>query len=371
MNADICSEVINTLRLSEHSPQRVVFADGHDPRVVEAAHLALEQNLAVPVLIGAPDEIASAASRSGVDLAGIELHDPETSDRFDEYALDFAEQRNIPLRTARCMSSVPFFYAAMMLCRGEADAMVLGANCSSQEALMATELTVGARQNVPTPSSFLVLEMPAWSGSEGRLLALADCSVNPQPNAEQLADIALETADSVEDVLGWQARMALLSHSTHSHPLEPRAEHVCRAVDIVRRRAPGIQVDGELQLDAALNASIARQKLSQAGGVAGRANVLIFPDLNSGNIAAKMAHQLGGATVCGPVLQGFEKPVGLLSRAAATRDVLGTLVLTAGYALATGRPRARSFSNTAADTDAAANAASWCFDTSSVVHPRF
>ncbi|MFP4598897.1 MAG: phosphate acyltransferase [Persicimonas sp.] len=371
MNADICSELINTLRLSEHSPQRVVFADGHDPRVVEAARLALEQNLAAPILIGAPDEMASAASSSGVDLEGIELHDPATSERFDEYAVEFAEQRNIPLRTARCMSSVPFFYAAMMLCRGEADAMVVGANCSSQEALMATDLAVGAREDVPTPSSFLVLELPVWSGSEGSLLALADCAVNPQPNANQLADIALETADSVEDVLGWQARVALLSHSTHSHPLEPRAEHVCRAVDIVRRRAPGIRVDGELQLDAALNAAVARQKLSQAGGVAGRANTLIFPDLNSGNIAAKMAQQLGGATVCGPVLQGFEKPVGLLSRASSIQDVLGTLALTAGYALATDSPRARSFSNAATGADAAANAASWCFDTNSVVHPRF
>ncbi len=339
------SSLFDAFSLSDHPLRRIVFPDATDPRVVDAARRASRLGLARPVLLGAVDTVSALADEAGFDLDGVEIIDPEQSDQFEEYALEFAEQRQIPLHTARCMTTVPFYFATLMLSCGDAEAMVAGASCSSQEILMATELTVGTRPGVRTASSFAVLEVPGYRGPEGPLLAVADSVVNPAPDPEALADIALATADNVEALLGWQARVALLSHATHGHPLEPRAEHVCKAVDILRRRAPGLRVDGELQLDAALDPAIACQKLPPAclgaDRVAGCANVLVFPDLNAGNIALKMAQQLASATVCGPVLQGFAHPIGLISRGATSRDILGTVALTAGYANTRSRPQPR------------------------------
>lgn len=338
------SSLFDIISPTADSPRRIVFPDGADPRVVEAACRAQRLRLAQPILLGEVAEIRATLAEAGLGGEGLEIIDPQCSEQFDEYAIEFAEQRQIPLHTARCMTTVPFYFATLMLACGDAEAMIAGASCSSQEILMASELAIGTRPGTTTASSFAILEVPGFRGTQDAMLVLADPVVNPEPTAEQLADIALATADSCEAVLGWQARVALLSHSTHSHPLEPRAEHVCKAVDILRRRAPGLRVDGELQVDAALDPSVADKKLDGAAGVdgvAGRANVLIFPDLNAGNIALKMAQQLAMATVAGPVLQGFEYPVGLVSRAANPRDILATIALTAGYTDARARPQPR------------------------------
>lgn len=330
--------------LPDYEPMRVLFPEGADPRVVEAAHHLAHRGLAFPILLGDTDEIERAARGVGVDLGGVEVINPEESTEFDDYAVEFADRRDIPLHTARCMTTVPFYFAAMMLCSGDADALVAGTACSTQEILMATDLVIGTRDDAPTPSSFAVLEIPGRDGAPSRLLAVADCAVNPRPTARQLADIAVSTADSVESLLDWPVRVALLSHSTHGHPLEPHTEQVCEAVDIVRRRVPGLLIDGELQLDAALDPHVARRKMPLTGAVAGRANVLIFPDLNAASIAVKMAHHFAGATVCGPILQGFSKTVGLLSRSATTCDVIGTAILSCAQAAAQKRPQPRTMS---------------------------
>jgi phosphate acetyltransferase len=329
----------------DHPICRVVFPDGHDSRVIEAARHAGRIGLIEPVLLGSIDEVGRIAAQAGIDLEGVEVIDPQESNRFDEYALEFAEKRDIPLHTARAMSSVPFYFAAMMLSQGQAQAMIAGAGCSNQEMLMATDLAVGMLPEVQTATSFALLEVPGLCGPSGPLLMVADSLVNPEPTSQQLAEIALVTADLAEAILDWDPYVAMLAHSTHAHPLEPRAEHVARAVDIVRRRAPSLKVDGELQVDAALNFDVARRKLPHInlgeGRVAGRANVLVFPDLNSGDIALKMAQQLASATICGPILHGFEHPVGLISRAARPRDILGTIALTASYARARERLQPR------------------------------
>jgi phosphate acetyltransferase len=341
---------------ADHRPHRIVFPDGHDPRIVSAAAYAGSKDWVRPVLLGSRSEIEQVADDAGASLDAVEILDPEESRQFDDYAIDFAERRGIPLHTARCMTTVPFYFAAMMLCSEDVDAMIAGAQCSSQEILMATDLVVGTRDDVYTPSSFVVMQIPGYTGPEGELLVLADCVVNPEPDCETLADIALATADTAEAVLDWDARVAMLSHSTHGHPLEPRAEHVSKAVDIVRRRAPGLKIDGELQLDAALNLAVAQKKLPFASTVAGCANVLIFPDMNAGNIAIKMAHELAGATLCGPVLQGFAETIGLVSRGATTRDILGTIALTGAYATARKRPLPRIVNGTGVGVDARAAA---------------
>lgn len=349
--------LFDTFLASNHQPRRIVFPDGLDPRVVSAAAFAGDRGWVDPVLLGNRAEIEEIAHKAGAALDAVEIVDPEKTRQFDEYAIEFAERRGIPLHTARGMTTVPFYFAAMMLCSDDADAMIAGAQCSSQEILMATDLVIGTSHALSTPSSFVVMQVPGYAGPEGELLMLADCVVNPEPNSEALADIALATADTAEAVLDWDARVAMLSHSTHGHPLEPRAEHVSKAVDIVRRRAPGLKIDGELQLDAALNLAVAQKKLPFASSVAGCANVLIFPDMNAGNIAVKMAHELAGATLCGPVLQGFVESIGLISRGATTRDILGTIALTSAYTTALDRPLPRVVNrgrNMGADARAAA-----------------
>lgn len=317
---------------------RVVFPDGHDPRVIEAARRAERLGLIHPILLGPLDEIAEASAAMGFGLDGIEVIDPDKSDRFDDSAQDFAEAHDIPAHSARAMSSIPFYFAAMMLDQGQADAMIAGSTCSNQEILMATELAIGTHPDTRVPTSFALLEVPGSATQEPRILMLSDCLVNPQPTSDELAEITLSTAALAEAVLGWEPCVAMLSHSTHAHPLEPHCEHVAHALDEVRRRAPGLRVDGELQLDVALGVNAARRKLTPRkmleNRVAGRANILVFPDLNSSDIALKIAQQLSSATVCGPILHGFKHPVGLVSRAAQTRDILGTVALTAAYARA-------------------------------------
>ncbi|AWV88201.1 phosphotransacetylase [Bradymonas sediminis] len=317
---------------------RVVFPDGHDPRVIEAARRAERIGLIQPILLGPVDEISQISDAMGFGLEGIEVLDPETSELFDAFAQDFAETRDIPAHSARAMSSIPFYFAAMMLDQGMADAMVAGSTCSNQEMLMAIDLAIGTRADTRMPSSFSLLEIPGSASQKPRVLMLSDCLINPSPTACELAEIALNTAELAEAILGWDPCVAMLSHSTYPHPLEPHCQHVARALDEVRRRAPDLNVGGELQLDAALSSRAARCKLSpqklMEDRVAGQANILVFPNLNASDIAIKVAQQLSSATVCGPVLHGFKFPIGLVSRAAQTRDILGTIALTAAYARA-------------------------------------
>lgn len=314
---------------------RVVFPDGHDPRVIEAARRAARIGLVEPILLGPHAEIAQTGAALGFDLDGIEVIDPDQCDRFEAFAHDFAEARHIPAHTARAMSSVPFYFAAMMLEKGQADAMIAGSSCSNQEILMATDLAIGTRADTRVPTSFALLEVSDYHGQKPRRLLVSDCLINPEPTGEELTEITLCTASLTETILGWEPRVAMLSHSTHAHPLAPRSQHVAHAIDAVRRRAPTLKVDGELQIDVALGVEAARIKLPHAGPhdyrVAGNANILIFPDLNSSDIALKIAQQLSSTTLCGPILHGFKYPVGLVSRAAQTRDILGTIALTAAY----------------------------------------
>lgn len=334
--------LFDAFSLPDHQPRRIVFPDGTDPRVIGAAAYASQSKLAHPILLGARADIEDTAAELGVKVDQLRIVDPEESRQFDDYAVEFAERRGLPLHTARCMTTVPFYFAAMMLCNDDAEAMITGAHCSSQEVLMAADMVIGVRDGIDTPASFAAVQIPGYDGPEGELLVMADGVVNPEPAPDALADIALATADIAEAVLGWDARVAMLSHSTHSHPLEPRADHVCRAVDMLRRRAPGLKVDGELQLDAALSLGVARRKLPCTGSVAGQANVLIFPDMNAANISLKLVHELARATVCGPVLDGFEETIGLISRGASTEDILGTIALTSAYVTAQRRPQPRT-----------------------------
>jgi phosphate acetyltransferase len=313
--------------------QTVVLPESYDERMLFAAEKIVKEELARVVILGDPAKIQAEAAAKGVNLAGVELLNPADSPKLEQYVADFVELRKAKGMTpeeARALLTAPdnLYYAGMMVRNGDAGGQVAGATGTTGNVLKAAFQTVGPAKGIKTVSSFFLMVTKTASFGENGIILFADCAVNPNPDAQALAEIAVATAGNCKAFLDVDARVALLSFSTKGSASHPDCDKVLKALEIARQIKPDMQIDGELQADAALLPKVGEKK-APGSSVAGKANVLVFPDLDAGNIAYKLVERVAGAEAVGPIIQGLAKPVNDLSRGCSVDDIVNVTAITA------------------------------------------
>lgn len=310
--------------------KRIVLPEGADRRIVEAAAIIAKEGIAEVVLLGSAEEIAAGVKEAGVSLDGVTCIDPVQSGDLQRYADAFYELRKAkgvtPEQALETMKT-PMYFATMMLKLGEVDGLIGGALCTTADTLRPGLQIVKTAPGVSTVSSCFIMLVPNSRYGDNGAFIFADCAINIEPTAEQLADIAVASAATGQSVIGLKPRVAMLSYSTKGSGAGPNVDKMVEASRLLKENAPQLDSDGELQADAALVESVGQLK-SPGSPVAGHANVLIFPDIQAGNIGYKLVQRLANAEAIGPICQGFAKPINDLSRGCNVEDVVNVAAIT-------------------------------------------
>ena len=321
-------KVWNKARLNKKC---VVLPEGEEPRTVQAASIVRNETLAKPILLGNAEVIRSIAGKTGTDIEGINIINPAGSPKIAEYAnvlYELRKAKGLSREQADELTVSPMYYGMLMVKQGDADGLVSGAIHSTGDMLRPALQIIKTKPGISIVSSSFLMNCPNRTLGQDGLLVYADCVVVPCPTAEELAQIAISAADTARTLCGMEEpRVALLSFSTKGSAKHELVDKIRRAVEIAHTMAPDLLLDGEMQLDAALVPEVGMLK-APGSAVAGRANVLVFPDLQAGNIGYKLTQRIGGAE-CYAVLQGLAKPCNDLSRGCSVQDIVNTIALTA------------------------------------------
>lgn len=311
-------------------PQRICFAEPQSVDILKTCAEVVRTGIGTPVIVGDPEAADALAKENSVDTTGFEYFDNTKEENRQQLADEYlAKFDDFSMKAVLRKTKKPVTCAMFLLKLGRVDCVAAGKECSTGDVIIDAISVVGLADGVESPSSLGIADIPGFDGPQGQMLGLADCAVTAQPDAATLAGIAISSADTAKTLLGWEPRVAMLAFSTTGSAEHESIDVVREAVQKVHELRPDIKCDGEFQLDAAIIPKVAAHKVKRESEVAGKANILIFPNLHAGNIGVKMVQIFGHANAYGPVLQGFRQPVCDFSRSAPVDEMLGNVAMLA------------------------------------------
>lgn len=314
---------------AKQNPKRIALPECEADKTLLAARRVLDEGIGIPVLVNDPAVIRETAKRAGISLEGMEIVDTTDEARRDEVIARYLNYEKLILSEKGCKRKMkqPMYYAMILEAAGDVDATFCGHVNTTGDVLLCAQQCIGMQDGVDVPSIFALTEIPGFQGPEGNLIALADCGLNPEPASDELASIAIASCDNIRALMGWEPRCAFLSFSTCGSGAAASVDKITEAIGIAKQRRPDLKIDGEFQLDSAIRPEVAAKKVNRESDVAGKANILIFPELNAANIGIKMVQLFANGKGYGHTLSGFAKPVADSSRGADVDEIVGDIAM--------------------------------------------